>query len=247
MNKFSVIFVTVVLLAGSTLGCAGDGGSISQSYQPGQIPGGALAIGNGVLQVNVTDAPPKEVSAVVVKASSIEVHNAASTDNESWVTVLKDPPAFDLVKVSGVTAFLGAAQLPAGRYTQVRLAITDVTVTMAGKEIKATVPSEQLKLVGNIVITEGQQTAVTLDFDGEKSVVIAGKETVHLKPVVKLIVGNPERVRGASDNASPNLNPPRGQGSPRGGTDNLTAPGGNNGRGGPGGGVPPSNRPPART
>jgi hypothetical protein len=151
---------------------------------------GPATAGTGTMQVYVTDAPPKGVTAVEIKASNVEVHKSGAADDQ-WVTVLKDPPVFDLVKATGVNVLLGTSNVTAGNYTQVRLDITDVTVTIAGKQVKATVPSEKLKLVGEIVIEEGKQTTINLDFDGEKSIVLEGQDKVSLKPVVKLIVAKP--------------------------------------------------------
>lgn len=161
--------------------------------------------GQGTLQVYVTDAPPKGVTAVEIKASNVEVHKSGTADDQ-WISVLKDPPVFDLVKASGVNVLLGTSELAAGQYTQVRLDITEVTVTLNGNKIKATVPSDKLKLVGNITIEEGKKTPVSLDFDAEKSIVLEGQDKVSLKPVVKLIVGQPDGSL-ASPSVSPSATP----------------------------------------
>ncbi|MBF8265736.1 MAG: hypothetical protein HW384_1600 [Dehalococcoidia bacterium] len=144
----------------------------------------------GTMQVYVTDAPPKGVTAVEIKASNVEAHMAGAAEDQ-WVTLLKDPPVFDLVKATGVNILLGTSDVAAGKYTQVRLDIANVTVTIDGKQVKATVPSDKLKLVGDIVVEEGKKTPISLDFDAEKSIVMQGQDRVSLKPVVKLIVAKP--------------------------------------------------------
>ena len=146
--------------------------------------------GSGTIRVYVTDAVPAGVTAVEIKASDVQVHKAGDADGQ-WITVLASPPLFDLVKATGVNVLLGTSNLTAGNCTQVRLNITDVKVTIAGKQVQATVPSTELKLVGNITIEEGKQTSVSLDFDGNKSVVLEGQDRVSLKPVAKLVVGQP--------------------------------------------------------
>lgn len=145
---------------------------------------------NGTIQVYVTDAPPKGVTAIEIEASNFEAH-MSGTDDDQWVTLLADPPIFDLVKAIGVNFLLGTADIAAGKYTQVRLDITSVTVTLDGKQVQATVPGDKLKLVGVITIEEGKTTSISLDFDAEKSIVLAGQEKVSLKPVVKLVVAKP--------------------------------------------------------
>ena len=149
------------------------------------------ATGNkGTMQVYVTDAPPKGVTAIEIKASNVEAHMVGAADDQ-WVSLLKDPPVFDLVKATGVNVLLGTSDVAAGKYTQVRLDITDVTVTLNGKQVKATVPSDKVKLVGEITVEEGKKTPISLDFDAEKSIVMEGQDKVSLKPVVKLIIAKP--------------------------------------------------------
>lgn len=176
MRKILRPFVFLLAMGALLLGaCAAPAGS---------------GTGSGTIKVYVTDAPPKGVTAVVIKASNVQVHASGAADDQ-WVTVLTDPPAFDLVKASGVNVLLGTSNITSGNYTQVRLDITDVTLTVNGQQVKATVPSDKLKLVGNIQIVDGKQTSVSLDFDAEKSVVEEGQGRWALKPVVKLIVGQP--------------------------------------------------------
>jgi predicted thioesterase len=148
------------------------------------------ATAKGTIQVYVTDAPPEGVTAIEIKASNVEAHMSGAPDDQ-WVTLLKDPPVFDLVKTIGVNYLIGTSDIAAGKYTQVRLDITEVTVTINGKQLKATVPSDKIKLVGEIIIEEGKKTSISLDFDAAKSIVLEGQDKISLKPVVKLIVAKP--------------------------------------------------------
>ncbi|MDP4032171.1 MAG: DUF4382 domain-containing protein, partial [Pseudorhodobacter sp.] len=151
---------------------------------------GQTAAQEGTMQVYVTDAPPEGVTAIEIKASNIEAHMAGAAEDQ-WVSLVKDPPVFDLVEATGVNVLLGTANVSAGKYTQVRLDITDVTVTINGTQVKATVPSDKLRLVGEITIEEGKDTPISLDFDAEKSIVMEGQGNVSLKPVVKLVIAKP--------------------------------------------------------
>jgi hypothetical protein len=144
----------------------------------------------GKLQVNVTDAPTLGASAIVIQAASIEVHRAGDTEGK-WITVLENPPAFDLLQVTGIQSELGTADIASGNYTQVRVIITKVTVTINGEEKEAFVPSGTLKFVGNITIAEQQTTTISFDFDAAKSLITKGNGEISLKPVVKLIIGQP--------------------------------------------------------
>lgn len=152
--------------------------------------GGKANASEGKIQVYVTDAPSENITAIVIQASTIEIHKAGANDGE-WITLLEKPPVFDLLKVAGIDSLLGTANVTSGNYTQVRLGITSVTVTINGENKTATVPSEKLKFVGNITVEAGKTTAINFDFDAAKSIVIKGNGDVSLKPVVKLITGKP--------------------------------------------------------
>jgi hypothetical protein len=181
-NRFLFTGLIIAILVLSLLGsCTG------QTTRTGTT----TTAGQGKIQVYVTDAPAENITAIVIKASSIEAHLAG--DNTSgWVTLLENPPAFDLLQVAGIQSLLGTANVTSGNYTQVRLAITEVTVTINGEQKKATVPSDKLKFVGNITVTAGAVTSISLDFDAAKSIVVKGNGEVSLKPVVKLLISKPD-------------------------------------------------------
>jgi hypothetical protein len=151
---------------------------------------GQASASEGKIQVYVTDAPAENVTAIEVRASIIEIHKAGGDEGE-WITLLENPPVFDLLKVAGVHSLLGSANVTSGNYTQVRIGIAEVTVTINGEQKKADVPSDKLKLVGNITVVEGEATSISLDFDAAKSIIVKGNGDVSLKPVVKLLISRP--------------------------------------------------------
>jgi hypothetical protein len=181
-NKFLFTGFIIAVLTLSLLGsCTG------QTTRTGTT----TTTGQGKIQVYVTDAPAENITAIVIQAASIEIHR--SGDNvSSWVTLLENPPAFDLLQVAGIQSLLGTANVTSGNYTQVRLAITEVTVTINGEQKKAAVPSDKLKFVGNITVAAGAVTSISLDFDAGKSIVVKGNGEVSLKPVVKLLISKPD-------------------------------------------------------
>ena len=98
------------------------------------------------------------------------------------------PVDFDLVEIQGVEQVLGEAELDPGRYGQIRLTVEKAEVTVRGNTVAARVPSGKLKIVGGFLLEEGETTILTLDFDANKSVVVAGTRNVLIKPMVKLLV-----------------------------------------------------------
>jgi len=88
----------------------------------------------------------------------------------------------------GIEEFLASQVVEVGRYTQLRLDVETVTVVVGEEEHAATVPSGAIKLVGTFEVKENENTVITLDFDGKKSVLVTGGGKYTFKPVVKLMV-----------------------------------------------------------
>jgi len=76
-----------------------------------------------------------------------------------------------------------------GKYPQIRMNIEKVEVKLGEAEPEeATLPSGELKFVRPFKVLEGQTTILTLDFDGDKSVIVTGASKVIFKPAVTLNV-----------------------------------------------------------
>jgi len=159
-----------------------------------------LPEGMGMLEVRVTDPPKPEFSSIEVFIDTIEVHRVVPGESGEWIPV--SPLAvtsFDLVTLVGVEEFLGSVVVEAGKFTQIRVHIDTVVVTPEGGTPEpATLPSGILKIVRPFEIQEGLLTVLTLDFDGERSVVTTGRGKFIFKPVVRLSkqMGSPPATGG---------------------------------------------------
>jgi len=145
----------------------------------------------GILEIRVTDAPTNDVSAINVTVGDIEVHKAgeeSDTDGAGWLTVIEESKTFDLLKLRGVEEILGSNEVDVGHYTQIRMDVIEVTVTVDGKPQSAELSSGKLRLVGSFEVERDKTTVLTLDFDADKSLVFTGMGKIIFKPVVKLIV-----------------------------------------------------------
>ena len=160
----------------------------------------------GIIEIRVTDPPPADVTSAVVYLTDIEVHKVSDNASE-WIQVIGAPPSFDLMDVlNGVEEILGSAIVGAGKYTQIRMYVEKVEVEIAIDDttvkITAEVPGEKLKIVRPFTVEAGVTTILTLDFDGEKSLVLpgkdiaSGKERAIFKPVVKLLI---EKEKGETE------------------------------------------------
>jgi hypothetical protein len=147
----------------------------------------------GMIEIRVTDPPPPGVYSANVTLTKIEVHKASdnvSGNDSGWITIINHEATFDLFKVIDEADILGSANVTAGKYTQIRAEVKKVEgLTKAMEPYEADVPSGTIKFVRPFNVEDGVTTILTLDFDGDKSLVMTGKEGKFLfKPVVKLTV-----------------------------------------------------------
>lgn len=152
-------------------------------------------VGWGILEIRVTDPGPADVESAVVYLSNIQVHRASdnasvsANDSGAWLPITTNITSFDLMDVIGVEKFLASANLTAGKYTQIRMTVTKVEgETTDNVSYTAEVPSNELKIVGVFYVGDGDKTVLTLDFDGQKSLIRTGSGKFLFKPVVKLLV-----------------------------------------------------------
>ncbi len=127
--------------------------------------------------------------------------NDNETDSDAgWIVISSDEQGFDLMQLQdGAFDLLAQAELDAGKYTQVRLKITDeddedgepkTYVMIEGEKHILTVPSgtkSGLKLTKGFTITADNETVLYLDFDAEKSVHKTGNNKYQMKPTIKIL------------------------------------------------------------
>lgn len=188
MKKYLAIVAVLVLASTLVVGCEG----VSSAT--------ALPPGMGMLKIYVTDPPPPDMEEVLVTIKSLEIHK----DGGSWETVDEDTHQFDLLDLIGIQEFLASKVVDAGRYTQIRLDIEEVKIKVVDEEAYhyAKVPSGKIKLVGTFVVPENGVTEITLDFNGEKSVLVTGNGEYHFKPVIKLLASEPMELETRGDDAT---------------------------------------------
>lgn len=156
----------------------------------------------GFLQLKITDKV-ENVTSLILNIDEIRVHKPSigenvtetnetqgnetnETDTVGWITVFQGPREIDLISIRDVEELLGEAQLDAGKYTQIRLAVDNVTITINETSYEVKVPSKNIKFVHPFTIESNKTTSLVFDFDADKSVVEAGDKYI-LKPVVKVI------------------------------------------------------------
>lgn len=109
-------------------------------------------------------------------------------EKAGWVILSNQTATVDLKALSGNdSAFLAGADVPAGRYDQVRLTILSAKATLAnGTVVNVTVPSGVLRLQAHFTVSAGNETALTLDFDLDYALHKTGDGRYVLSPVLRM-------------------------------------------------------------
>jgi hypothetical protein len=203
LSKFKalIFFIVCVFLLVS---CSGGGGS-----------GSGSSTDTGTVSMNLMDAPG-DYEAVYITILRVEAHKAGSSETDedgSWQTVGTPNKIYNLIElVNGVMESLGIEDLPAGKYTQVRLILGDAVPPNSGNNIKdephempnyvikdlgndlyseipIKIPSgfkTGIKIVHSFVVEPNSFTELILDFDVRRSIVETGNGKLILKPTIKI-------------------------------------------------------------
>ena len=195
------------LFAGMLFGCNGSGGTFEVGVtSSGQsLTAAAPAPGaGGATDSDAGTAGPRLLLNVV----RVDVHIAGDDepdndppgppggppphddDDGGWITVFSGAAQVDLLLAGSVETFLGAAPVPAGKVTQIRLVISNATWVDGAVTQPVVCPScthTGLKIVtmGKLFVPAGGTLHVTLDFDRDHSL-HTDKDGYRLDPVVKI-------------------------------------------------------------
>jgi len=184
MNKslfLSMLLISVLLISG-----CGKSGTTD-----GNKDNGAVAVEKGTLVMQITDAPAAlNIQKAEVTISGIQVHQGEVGDTTgAWENIVTGPKTFDLVAIKDVTALIGSADIPVGKYTQVRLSVDKATAVIDGNTVEMLVPSKEVRLVRGFEIVAGETTKLTLDFKAGLSINDIGGGKYVMKPVIKILQG----------------------------------------------------------
>jgi len=165
----------------------------------------SIAPGKGRLEIYLTDSSGKykandseNYSAVYITISKMEAHIAGedeATEGE-WILLREwaegEEPVFDLTILQDVSDLLVEGSFAAGKYTQLRIFVTKVSVLLEegidGEPVEIpSVYQTGIKLIHPFEIIDGITTELTLDFDAEKSIIKTGNGSYKLMPVIKVV------------------------------------------------------------
>lgn len=195
--------------------------------------------GLGTINTFLTDAPA-EYKSVYVTIDKIEVHQAENCEivedingtetevcdeNGTWLVLAEPKKTINLLELqNGVVEKLGNVELPAGKFTMVRMSIGDhednetnelgyahpypnYVLLEDDSVYELTTPSNTLKMNHTFELESSGTYNLLIDFDAKKSVNDAGnsgqwllKPVLHASELVEVII--PEETNTTEDNTS---------------------------------------------
>ncbi len=105
---------------------------------------------------------------------------------KGWVPVVSKQTSFDLLQMKreGGLNFLSELNLEKGTYNQIRILIDGMVISQNNIPKAAKLPSGEMKIITNLIVEEGRDSAVILDFDLSKSLHLTGNNQYIFTPVV---------------------------------------------------------------
>lgn len=127
-----------------------------------------------------------ELKAIQLRVERIDIVHTTDLATKGEVISISFEPkiTFNLLNLqSGILTALGISDLPEGFVTQIRIVVTEATITFNGTLDNLFVPGGVLKLNGVLIVPDGGDAV--FDFDVEKSVTHNRHHGFILKPSIK--------------------------------------------------------------
>src|SRR3989338_2323557 len=155
------------------------------------------ATGRVVFAAEDAAADMGSVSSIMMTVDSVRVHSEA----QGLTTVSSSARTYDLLdlKASGNAALLADANIAAGTYDQMRLDISSIVVTDVNGTHQAKLPSNEFKVVGDLVLHANSTSTATFDFIADQSLHVTGNGQYIFAPVVQIETRSNTNVQVASN------------------------------------------------
>jgi len=145
-----------------------------------------VAPANGRVVMTVTDAAVNmnSITSIMITVDKVELHS----DPNGWTDVSTVQHTYDLLalKKTGNNALLADLSLAPARYDQIRLDVSSVTIIDANGSHDAKLPSNALRLNGEIVVLSNKTATASFDFIADQSVFTTDKGQYIFAPVIQL-------------------------------------------------------------
>jgi hypothetical protein len=161
------------------------------------LASGCTSPADGSASVYVKDAPTDEFDEIHVVFTQVSVHAAGDGDDDDsgdddnqtagWKVLFDNATGadIDLLNVTGTrAAFLGEDDLPAGKYTQMRIHVKEVYGMQGDSRVAISLSSGTLKLNHPFEVESDEETRLVLDFDLDGSLRQQSDGSWRMTPVV---------------------------------------------------------------
>ena len=188
--KTYVAFLAILVLIIAGIAIYGPSSSTSDETVESGIsptpPPTPLGVDEGrvVFALGDTAVDIKNIDSVIFTINEVRVHS----EKRGWITVSEATQQFDLLRLkeTGAFALITEANLEAGSYDQIRLAVKSVKVITGEISEDAKLPSQDLKMQGTLIVEAGGNSSVLLDVVADQSLHKTGSGRFIFAPVIKI-------------------------------------------------------------
>ncbi len=176
-----IVVILIGIITVLSIAYAFDFGSGVSAQQVLLAPGAPVPA--GVTVFAVSDAP----TSYNISALYVTIHNASIRGSSGkWHNIPLQTSTFNLVALDNLSAILSGVNLAGGRYTAMRLGISNVSAVLNGTATNVFLPRKTLLLVGNINISSNTTNWINLDFNLQRSLFITKNGSIVMLPVMIL-------------------------------------------------------------
>lgn len=172
LHRAKLVSTASVILMATSLGCSSDGSPSAPT--------------DAVLQVEMTDAPTDDLSAVNVYISGLTIKPSGG----SVQRIASDVGRVDLLSLRGRSELLVTAGVQAGDYEFIQVELeqgaSSVVDAATGEELPLQIASQEIKVLGTFTVVANATTTALLDFDADDSLMQVGNGEWLLNPVILL-------------------------------------------------------------
>ncbi len=138
--------------------------------------------GQGLLHIQLTDAPTDEVSEVNVFIVGLTMKHSERPVEQIDST----PVLVNLLDLEDTSVLLVTLSVEAGTYEFIQMDLDESQsyVVESGEQKPLQIPSTEIKVLGGFEVPEGEATTLLLDFDVNQSLVQEGNGQWLLQPVI---------------------------------------------------------------
>ena len=176
---YSLIAISFVIIVNQISGGSGTAATGTDET----VPTGS-GVAAGVVEVRVSASQANaDITSAKINISSVEVHVP-----EGWAKMEMENTTVDLKRVEGLEETIATTSLDQGTYTQIRVKIDSVEVTLGdGEPKKASLSTSLVSFTQNFQVTNKAATVLLLNFNAAKSIEYNSKGQITFNPLVDLL------------------------------------------------------------